>query len=356
MMSQELSERIERRVKDTNNSINDYVETVQSIIGFANLFFLDDKTYQPRPNIMRFQGRRLTPFNEDEQSGIESDVFPDLGIVINNTHGILGEVKKNFPKDDSNRAKHIFEQLERYDHPLLGWPVPGEKVETYNIALLVHLTTSSYAEEFCKEWQERRGVAFKCPFAIIEFTRLSQVQEFFIFRIKTGEIIECGGDKSLKSGILVPMEALLSEFARTLLYDAEPPLVYLANVIWVHVVTPLASENPMYESLRKNQKLEILLTVDDIAEILHEGFSFSRWHEHNSHRQSRIPRVDWVRRACEFLVEVNEAEWLDTNEKDDLRVHYRKYDDVDAHFIKVYAQLEETKAVSPPMLPGFEPN
>jgi len=355
-MSQVLSERIELRVKDTNNSINDYMETVQAIIGFTNLFYLDDRTYKPLPHVIRFQGRRLAPLRGDEQSGAEPDVFPDLGIVINNTHGILGEVKKNFPKDDSNRAKRIFEQLKSYDQPLLGWPVPGERIKTYDIALLIHLTTSSYAEAFCNGWQEREEVALKCPFAIIEFTRLSQVQEFFIFRIKTGEIVECAGNKSLKEGILIPMEALLSEFTSTLLYDAEPPLAYLVYVIWAHVMTPLASENPAYESLRKNQKLELVLTVNDIVEILHKGFSFSQWHENNSHRQSRIPHLDWVKRACEFLVEVNEAEWLDSNEKNKILVYYRKYDDVDAHFINLYAALEETKAASPPMLPGFETN
>lgn len=356
-MVQELEERIKQRVEETRIRIDDYKDTIWAIIGFVNLYFIDDKTHQPRSYVKRFQGRRLTPLATAEQSGQSRagpDVRPDLGLVIEDNKGILGEVKKNFPKDDVKRAQNIFRQLKRYDQNLTGWPATNKQVQSHEVVLLVHLTVSTYALEFCKEQLSQMGIKFERPFSIIEFSRIPQVQEFFHFRTVLGELTELGEEKRLKYGVQVKMEHLLKEYARTKLYDAEPPLPYLVQQIWFHVVTPVASEDPKFESLRKNQKLSVHLEIEDIVERLDEGFSFRHWHGQDPERQPHIPRKEWVRQACEFLVESGKAEWADGDEKTRIVVFYRNYKDIQDHFIVLHATLEE-KRVSAPMLPGFEP-
>jgi hypothetical protein len=355
-MAQPLDERIAQRVKETRIDVDDYTDTIHAIIGFVNLYLLDDKTFQPRPQVKGFQGRHLSPLPTEEQTGgpgVEKYVSPDLGIVIEDSRGILGEVKKNFPKE-VERAQKEFVQLKGYDLNLTGWPTVSERVESHEVVLLVHLTTSAYAKEFYEEHLPQTGIVFERPFSIVEFGRQEQVQHYFFLKTVLGQLTEIGGEKKLKYGVSVPMRVLLHEYAKTLLYDARPPLPYLAEIIWRHVCTPIASENPKFEHLRENQKIEVALAIEGIVERLNEGFSFSFWHSQYPERQPRIPRTEWVKQACQFLVESGEAEWVKGGEETELIIFYRKYDDPKEHFNLSHATLEEKKTAEP-MLPGFEP-
>jgi len=101
----------EKKIKDR---IDDYRDTIFAILGFCSLWFFDTSTQSNRPQIRMFQGRHLSPassLNEDA-------VCPDLGIVANKQTGIIGEVKKNFPRDGEQRKKDIFKQLKSYDREL----------------------------------------------------------------------------------------------------------------------------------------------------------------------------------------------------------------------------------------------
>ena len=356
-MTQPLDERIAQRVKETRIDVDDYTDTIHAIIGFVNLYLLDDKTFQPRPQVKGFQGRHLSPLPTEKQTGgpgVEKYVSPDLGIVIEESRGILGEVKKNFPKEDMERGNKIFVQLKGYDQNLIGWPTVSQQVKSHEIVLLVHLKTSAYAKEFYEEHVCQTGAVFERPFSIVEFGRHSQVEEYFLLKTGLGEPTEIGGEKKLKYSVSVPMRVFLHDYAKSKLYDAQPPLPYLAELIWRHVCTPIASEDPKFEHLRKNQKVEVALAIEDIIERLNEGFSFSFWHSQHPERQPRIPRTEWVKQACQFLVESGEAEWVKGSEETELIIFYRKYDDPKEHFNLSHASLEEKKTAEP-MLPGFEP-
>lgn len=353
-MVQQLQEKIQQRVSETRIAYNDYDDTIHAIIGFVNLYFLDDETHEPRPAVKRFQGRHLSPSPAGERAGepsVQPYVSPDLGVIIKDNRGILGEVKKNFPKE-AERAKREFTQLKGYDQNLAGWPVANQQIQSHELVLLVHLTTSSYAKEFYEEHLPQTGIVFERPFSIVEFGNITQVQEFFLLKTVLGEPTEIMKEKKLKYGIPVPIRVFLHEYARTKLYDAEPPIPYLAELIWVHVVAPVASENPKFEHLRKKQKLEVALKIKDIVERLDEGFSFRSWHSQYPDRQPQIPHIEWVRQVCRFLVESGEAEWIEGSEETQLVIFFQRYDDVKEHFILSYATLEEEK-ISKPMLPGF---
>jgi len=354
-MPQQLDEKVEQRINKIKIAVDDYNDTIHAIIGFVNLYLLDDKTYQPRLNVKGFQGRRLTPLPASKQPtkrSVERDVCPDLGIVIEGNRGILGEVKKNFP-EEVERAEKEFTQLKKYDQELMGWPVVNQQVQSHEIVLLVHLTTSVYAEEFYKEGLPKTGIIFQRPFSIVEFGRVPQKDEFFFLRTVLGEPTEIGDKKGLKYGVKVPMRVLLHDYAKVKLYDAEPPIPYLVELIWVNVVLPIASESPKFEHLRRKQKFEVTITIEDIVERLDEGFSFHFWHWQNPDRQPRIPHAEWVREACQSLIESGEAEWVEGSEESQLLIFYQIYDDVKKHFELSYATIEEEKELKP-MFPGFE--
>ena len=56
------NEIIEQLVKEIRIAIDDYNDTVHAIIGFVNLYLIDD-TYQKRPEVKGFQGRHLMPLS-----------------------------------------------------------------------------------------------------------------------------------------------------------------------------------------------------------------------------------------------------------------------------------------------------
>lgn len=355
-MVQPIDETIEKLAKETRVAIDDYADTVHAIIGFVNLYLIDD-TYQQRPEVKGFQGRRLTPLSLEQEpieSKVDHYVTPDLGVVIEGKKGILGEVQKNFPKDDTERGMQVFGQLRGYDQDLIGWPVASKKVESHEIVLLVHLTTSVLAKDFYEQKLQKKGIAFKHPFSIVEFSRFEQMQEFFLFRAVLGKPTEIGGEEKLKFGVPVPMRVFLHEYAKIKLYDAQPPVPYLADLIWTHIVTSIASENPSFEHLRKNQKIEVTLAIDDVVDELNEGFSFHFWHGEYPELQPRIPHKEWVREACQFLVDSGEGKWLEGSNNTKLVIFYhQRYKDIREQFVLSHAELEGQK-LEAPMFPGFE--
>lgn len=353
-MLSDLDKQINGQDKRIQAQIDDYRDTIFSILGFCSLWFFDAATNQNRTYVKVFQGRHLSPVDKDSQITHEQhkkDVCPDLGIVIRDQVGILGEVKKNFPKGHDERGKEIFAQLKAYDQELIGWPTNNERLQSHELVLLVHQTTSRAAQDFYTKDVKEGDLRFDRPFSIVQFNRSDQRVPYFFFQLVEGKIDKIEGSVDLYHGIQVPMKNLLALYSVIKLYDAKPPLAYLLNLIWDHVLTPLASEDPKFERLRINQKLEITVVVEDIIKRLHEGFSFFRWHTQYPNRQPQVPHKEWVQEACQFLVEVKEARWAKDNTE--LIVFYRKYADVLAHFVHLLAE-SETKDVLQPKIPGFE--
>jgi len=348
------SESLKALEKQSRNTINNYEDTIRAIIGFINIYHLDN-AFEPRLDVKAFQGRRLAPWHAPDalqSSPNEDDVTPDIGITIGNTTGILGEVKKNFPKHENGRAERILTQLQRYDRHLRGWPIDGEQVDTHVIVLLTDISTSAIARQYFDAVTDTTK-PFQRPFSIVEFGELREAEEFFLLRSVPGYPLELGDGYRLNEGIKIPMNVFISEYSTTKLYDAEPPVEYLAYLIWVHVVMQHASEDKKFENLRSKSRLPVILTLQDILDELEQGFTFSWLHVNHPERQPQVPRLSWVRRACEFIVEIGDAEWLEEDDKQQIKVLFREYVDPREHFIKANAILEEQKTQRP-RLPGFD--
>ena len=322
--------------KDILDKIDDYKTTIQAIVGFINFYRYDDQNDDFRTDILVFQGRRFTPSSgkaRNEQGNDIKFVCPDFGVSLSSDSGVLGEVKKSFPKD-SQRWMDDFKQLMSYDDDLTGWPPTNGKVASHDVILILEQARAVPVREF---FEERNGkeITFGRPFVIVEFNRSDEGQPYYFFRKCLGNLSETHLDGRLKDGIKVPMEKLVQVYSEIQMYDDEPPLPYMVYLIWQNVVLNAASDKPSFSKLRKNQKMEIEFEVEGIAEELHKGFSFHRLHEDDWERQPKVPRLEWVVRACQALVDAGEAEWLDEK---NVRIFFRKYDDVLDHFVELWSK------------------
>ena len=343
----DLETLIQKKQKEIYNEIDDYTDSVYAILGFCNLWSYD-KPGKNKPNVKVFQGRRLTPPTNLNLTEATSAVTPDLGIVVDDKNAILGEIKKNFPKDDSNdRQKEVFEQLKQYDQQLLGWPTPTETVDSHELTLLVHQLTSVYAKDYFSIHNQE--VNFNHPFCIVSFTRVDQGEHYFLFQLIDGHP-GCSmkiNETRLHFGVPIPMRAILEAYSKSKIYDAMPPLAYLLNLMWENVFTPLAAENPKFQKLKTNSKLDIQIDVDDILKVLQDSFSFQCWHKDYPARQPLIPKREWIEKACQFFVDSQIGTWLDYNEE--LQVHYHKLEKTLDHFIRLVAEARSNKEYQPLM-------
>ena len=329
--------------EEFRDKIDDYEQTIHAIIGFLNFYRYDAVSKKMKDNVLVFQGRRLEPSSQkvmDLNGEKISHVTPDIVAFLPSKSGVLGEVKKSFPMEKERWMK-TFEQLMAYDDDLTGWPSDDGKVNSHDIVLILHQSRAVPVRKFYEE-HKNSVIKFTRPFIIIEFNRSPERRSFIFFRTVLGSLTENEVNGRLENGVQVPMEVFVKIYSTIKIYDSKPPLPYLIELIWANVVLRCASEYPKFEKLKKKQKIDVVLEIDSIVEELHQGFSFRMLHGDNNERQPKIPKKEWVLCACEQLVKLNEASWVDSTKKT-IKVFFRKYDDVLDHFIELCSkEVEKT--------------
>lgn len=339
-----MSENGKKRVLD---DIDDYQDSVFAIIGFANFYRFDDATKTMRDDVLVFQGRRFTP---SPAKAVNSDghtvefVTPDVGILLSTNSGVLAEVKKSFPADEQHWIDD-FQQLMAYDDDLTGWPSATGTVPAHDVVLLVHW---SRGRAVCKFYEKNQGgtIRFSRPFCIVEFNRSNERQAYFSFRSATGNLSHADVNAKLENGVQVPMHALTRAYSEIKIYDHEPPLAYMLHLIWEQVINAKASENPKYPALKKRQRIDVEVTVEEVVDELHQKFSFHPLHTQTGERQPKIPKAEWVQRAFDRLVKAGDAEWLDRS-KGTLKAKFTRHDDVLAHFVELCAADQNSRGQLP---------
>jgi len=66
----------------------------------------------------------------------------------------------------------------------------------------------------------------------------------------------------------------------------------MASLIWEHIIAPRVFDDARFPTLRRNQKVEVTLTLDEIVDGLHKGFSFHVLSPEDTNRQPRVPRKE----------------------------------------------------------------
>lgn len=323
-------------------TIDNYSDTVFAILGFVNFYRFDDEAGRLREEVMVFQGRRLDPSPAKATTSDGNSVeflTPDFGVCDLRGPAVLGDAKKSFPRDEAHWAD-AFRQLMAYDDDLSGWPCPGERVERHDVVLLTHVTRVVAVCDYYQREADAGNVQFNRPFSIVSFVRSDERQPFFHFEKRLGQLSDQAFNDRLRRGVSVPMSVFVGVYSTVKIYDSEPPLPYMAQLIWEHIVVPRASDDPNFQSLHRNQKLEVKLTVDEITEELSRGFSFQVLCPENTERQPQVPRRAWCIRACEALVAGGMAKWDGDGNKNGLAIYFRKLDDILETMLETCAPAE----------------
>lgn len=327
------------REQQLRDEIDRYKDSLYAIVGFMNLYRYDDDAKNMREDVVLFQGRQLSaPESADNEAGnAEPPVYltPDLGVLLPDDTGVLGEVKASFPAD-RNLWIRDFQQLMKYDQNLTGWPNSSGEVTTHDVVLLLHYSRSVAVRKFYDANKDVE-ITFTRPFCIIEFNRITQSKEYFSLRIQAGTLSRTQVNLRLEEGVLIPMIVYVSAYSACKLYDCLPPMPYLLDLIWSNVVTLKASEDPKFPKLRRNQKIEVELSVSEITEQLYRQYSFYSLHGDQPERQPKIPKQRWVKDACNRLVAAGNAIWID-DANDQLKFLFVRRDDVLDYFIKICSQ------------------
>ncbi|MCX7427638.1 MAG: hypothetical protein NTW96_18660 [Planctomycetia bacterium] len=318
---------------DFRDSIDDYVTSIHAILGFANFYLWDPETRTDVPDVLVFQGRHLCPLSAATENEVRNDgsyVTPDLGVLLPDHTGVLAEVKLSFPKDQAHWMDD-FKQLMSYDADLDGWPSEDGRVIRHEVVLI---TEQGRAVRVRKFYENHAGneIKFERPFVIVAVNRSDNRQPYYFFQRTLGNLTRTVLDSRLEEGVKVPMTVLLEKYSTVKLYDAEPPLPYMMDLIWTHVVVDAARQEPKFSRLHKRHKLPVVLQVESIVERLREEFSCRSISAHASCGTPSVPKKTWIVNALEQFVSMKEAEWIDAK-KEGIRVFFQRIEDSLDHFI-----------------------
>jgi len=308
--------------KSFEERINDYTDSIFAIIGFVNLFRFDDATQTTREDIKIFQGRRMQTSSSNKISP-NTEVTPDFCIQDSNNKGIVGEVKKSFPKKQDFWMDD-FKQLMSYDDDLLNWLTDSGKIDDHEIVLLPEQSRARAVIRYFEEHKDK-DIKFTKNFIIIEFNRNDQAEAYFFFRKEYGSFKYFSViDSRLEEGVMVPLIKLMPIYEKIKLYDSRPPLPYLIFLIWENVIMLRASTDEHFASLRRNSKLPIDITIDEIVEELHDNYSFKKLNAGNSSHQPKVPTKSWVKESINALVSFKLAKWKDES-LGECTVYFKKF-------------------------------
>lgn len=323
---------------DLRDRIDSYNQTIHALAGFMHFFRFDQSKRSVNAEVTAFQGWRLEPSDKKKikNNGKEVKfVTPDLGIVYEENEGILAEAKGSFPRNKEFWKKD-FEQLMSYDDDLKGWPTDSGQINNHDIVLLVNQERCSQVVRYYKDLSKEE-IKIERPFIIVQFNRSDGRRHFYFFQKQLGDLSNKGVNARLEDGEKLPMDLFVGDYAKIKLYDSEPPIPYLIHLIWENVVLQRVLDNPKFPYLRKRQKLEVILQIDDILNELSNGYTFHSLHADIPGRKPQIPQKSWIVKACSCLVKYEEAEWID---KDTIKIYFQKYDAVLEHFIACCAEEE----------------
>ena len=317
------------------DKIDDYTDTIYAIVGFINFYRFDPSRKTIRDDVLVFQGIRLSfdvQDETDETKTIAKEVTPDLLVHGPGQVAIVGEVKKSFPADEEHWWDD-FRQLLSYDNDLKGWPNEKGVVPTHDIVLLIHQSRAMAVRRFRQN--NATKMPFRHPFVMIEFNRSDERQPYIFFRTVDGSLSVPAVDRQLQDGVPVPMQILLKVYSTVAFYDSEPPLPYMLNMIWTHALLPEVEDRRpgALAKLRRNQKIDVHVTVSEITHALSEAFSYRQLNREFVERQPELPKREWVENACQHLIASGEATRVNKSE-DELVVSFRRYEDTLDHFVQ----------------------
>lgn len=307
-----LNDDIQAIIEEIRNEANDYEQTVQALLAYANHTCWDNASGTMISDSKRSFGRRMT--NKDG-----TEITPDLVVQRTTDYGMVTEAKKSLPREKDYWLKK-FKQLESYDGDLVGWFTPNEHIDTADLVLLIHQTRGTAAFKFLEEKIAEGVLSFDNKISVVTFVHSLETQDYINLQKIWGEISLQALAESLENVCAVPLEKIINVYGgdRVKFYDAMPPLPYLLQLLWDNVFNRL-KENVEYDEDRKCRP--VVTTVDDLALYLQKFFGPAK--NQNDSREPMIPKRDWVKKALDILCTARMAE-RDKSNPNTYTVFFRK--------------------------------
>lgn len=291
-------------IQRLHDAFDDYYQSVIGLHAFTHSCTWDDKTKQVRSASHSCIPRRMDrtigqETSEDSKAKTQhSDtVTPDGVVQASDAYGIVAEMKKNFNRKSEEET---FEQLKKYDGDLVGWWTPNERIAGHDIALLTGLPTSTAATDAYARWREA-GNSFQRPFAIVEFSLHTQAKVYMHLHRVAGQLSEPEHDERLRQSKQIDVLHLYQLFSRWKFMDNEPPILFMLVHVYEHTLPLFAAEGDFGREGATHPVVEV--SAEEARNKMEEQFC----RRDNDPRQFQLPRLAWVQKALDTLVEIGVA-------------------------------------------------
>lgn len=329
-----------------------YTDAVYAVLAFVNQFRYDDDAKRMRSDVEYGLGRRMQTSTENRVSK-NTVVTPDCVVQSAGRQGVVAEAKLSLPQD-VDAWDGSFRQLVKYDDVLKGWWTADELIDSHDVVALVPLSRAVKFADRLNEQISAGTLRFERKISVVGFFKTTRAKTFIALKKETGEVSDSTISQRLRNVVEVPWDAILLNYGDRKFLDSEPPPEYMLQVVWDYILTAMASERP--NDAGKNY-VSVPVDVRDITQRLQQYFGFPS----SGARSVEIPKLSWVRKAFETMVECDLCLRTPGN-RDAYVVHYRRpRKDTLKFFGERVAKLRKRKksAIPPadaPTLPLTDPS
>lgn len=300
--------------KETKNSINDYKQTVHSILAFAALVVHDG--ILQRPNSQFGFGRRMETSENNSKIPL-NEITPDLVAQKSKQYGIVAEAKKALDKNQLNWDQHV-EQLRKYDDNLKGWWTENEMLANSNAVMLIHQSRGRLLRDFLYNCRNKDPNSVGPNTCVVEFNESPEAETYYFFRLEFGKIKDSELMKSLYAGKQIPLDEVKKSFTNIEYYDVKPPMPLLLSRLWTNYFPTKLDEGEYDE---QKQLMKIRVTVTGVTDELQKAFGSQALYQDD--RSSEFPKQKWIREAFDKLISYNLASH--SSESDEYTIYLRRF-------------------------------
>ena len=292
--------RIREQINKTLEKIDNYKQTLEAIISFSHVLRWDDIKKEFKPNSYRFIARKMDT-SEENRIIPNNEINPDLIVQLDENYGIVGEVKKSFPKN-KNHWEGNFNQLIKYDDNLQGWKTPNEYIKTSDIVLLTHYKIKVDVSDYIKKRISDKNLSFNRNFSAIAFSRVQEIKAIITLEKFYGTLYDKVLDERFRLIVRVPLNKVIP-LSNIIFYDDEPELTYIMEILWNKIFSQYPDKDAFIES-GGIKIMTIEVNIHDLVKKLRTQF---KDYIEDDKRQPRLPKTKWVKKALEMFVKLKYA-------------------------------------------------
>ena len=298
-----------KRIEDESDS---YGQTIETIICFdCAVRWLDERRDYVKDSYF-LPGRRLSKTSKDSNDY----VTPDIVVQFSLKYGLIAEAKiAASTQQDFDKASR---QMHTYDASLFGWKTDDEQIETHDISLVVDDLNRNAVQRY---FEER---TFDRKFTLVASSHLERSRDARKIEKYYGVFSDNRLEVKFRDPVPVPLEELdiVRRISAVKFYDAEPPVEYTMDVLWMSVFNEISQK----EAVGASKMLSV--RVAELTEMVRERYAFRQL----DRRQPQIPKTKWIRDALNGFKEIGYA--VQKDDEYHIKYQYQRKDSMLAVFAK----------------------